>query len=119
MGGGSLVMWPVEHLWRGFAFGYSRTSHACYFSAIVIPLYIKTDRYLIGEIGNRLAGGKLFDFSPDAYEASAASLRKAVLEEGVPFLKGIRGISWLTWGELGKSYEEKERASAWLSCLSA
>ena len=32
---------------------------------------------------------------------------------------GIRGISWLSWGELGMSYEEKERARAWLSCLSA
>lgn len=86
MGGGSLVMWPVEHLWRGFAFEYSRTSRACYFSANVIPLCIKTDRYLMRVIGHRLAGGKLFDFSPDAYEASAVSLRKAVLEEGVPFL---------------------------------
>lgn len=81
-------MWPIEHLWRGFAFEYSSTRHACYFSASVIPLYIQTDRYLVGLIGNRLAGGKLFVFTPDAYEASAASLRKAVLEEGVPFLNG-------------------------------
>lgn len=85
----SLVMWPVEHLWRGFTFGYSSTRHAGYFSTCVIPLYMKIsekDSGLSCLIGNRLAGGRLFVFTPEEYEASGASLRTAVLEEGVPFL---------------------------------
>ena len=85
----TLVMWPVEHLWRGFTFGYSSTRHAGYFSTCVIPLYMKIsekDSGLSCLIGNRLAGGRLFVFTPEEYEASGTSLRTAVLEEGVPFL---------------------------------
>lgn len=84
----TLVMWPVEHLWRGFSLGYSRESRGCYFAVSVMPLYVKTskDPGCALTIGKRLMGGHLFLFTPEAYEESAAQLRKAVLEEGVPYL---------------------------------
>lgn len=85
----TLVMWPAEHLWRGFSFDYSCESRGCYFAVCVMPLYVKTDTdpTCAGTIGKRLRAGHLFMFTPEAYEESAAQLKQAVLEEGVPFLE--------------------------------